>query len=219
MDWILPIGLGLVLFAARDSLGLAAFQVRALRLAYCASLLVAGGSLGAIAEQLSLTDARALVGEPFVWGPAIAVHGLLWLLFESAKRNRRLLAWSRWLLVLPPPLLMYAVGAATWHALRWANLPGPLAGACVMAGYGAVVFVVAFALRRRAASQPAAGTALGFLAASNISGLLLPLLPHRTQPGRALPGNVDWAQSLPVLGIVVSLVSASFLWARLRNSY
>jgi len=219
VDWILPIGLGLGLFAARDSLGLAAFRVGGLRLAYSASLLVAGGSLGAVAGQLSLTDARALADDPLVWGPGIAVHGVLWLLFEVAKRSSRLFPWSRWLLVVPPPLLMCAVGAATWHALRWANLPGPLAGACVVSGYGAVVFVAAFVLRRRAAGQPAAGTALEFLAASNLSGLLLALLPYRIEPGRALAWNVDWAQSLAVLGIVVSLASASFLWARLRDSY
>lgn len=219
MDWILPISLGLGLFAARDSLGLAAFQAGGLRLAYWVSLLVAGGSLGAVAERLSLTDARALVGEPLVWGPAIVVHGILWVLFEAAKRSSRLCPWSRWLLIVPPPLLMYAVGAATWNALRWANLPGPLAGALVMSGYGALVFIAAFALRRRAAGQPTSGTALEFLAASNISGLLLALLPHRIQPGRVLARDVDWAQTSAVLGVVVSLVSASFVWARLRNSY
>ena len=88
-----------------------------------------------------------------------------------------------------------------------------------MSGYGAVVLVAAFVLRRRAAGQPAAGTALEFLAASNLSGLLLALLPYRIEPGRTLAWHVDWSQSLAVLGIVASLASASFLWARLRNSY
>lgn len=218
MDWILPISLGFALFAARDSLGLAAFQVRGLRLAYCFSLLVAGGALGAVAERLSLTDGRALVGEPLVWGPAVAVHCILWILFEAAKRSSRFVPGCRWLLVAPPPLLLYAGGAATWHALRWVNLPGPVAGACVMSAYGAVAIGAAFALRRWASRPMAPGLALQFLATSNISGLLLALIPRRIQPGQALAGEVNWAQSLPVLGIVASLAGASFLWARLRAS-
>ena len=87
-----------------------------------------------------------------------------------------------------------------------------------MSAYGAVAIGAAFALRRWASRPMAPGLALQFLATSNISGLLLALIPRRIQPGQALAGEVNWAQSLPVLGIVASLAGASFLWARLRAS-
>ena len=149
MDWLLLALFGLGLFATRDCLGLAAFRSRGLRVAYSACLLATGATLGLVAGPLSQADARAVAEEPSLWGTAIAVHGLLWFLFERSKRSA---PWPAWLFVIPSPLLLYAAGAATWHALRWTNLSGPLAGVSVMALYGALVLAAAFAVRRWSAS-------------------------------------------------------------------
>ncbi len=219
MEWLLPILAGSALFAARDSFGLAAIRDRGLRLGYATSLLAAGATLGVVAEQLSQADARALVKEPSAWGTALAVHGLLWVAFERARRSSRHLPWAGWLFAVPPPLLLYAVGAAIWQALRWTNLPGPVAGLSLISVYGAVVLVGATAVRRWARSDGTLGVPLDFAAVSNASALLLVLLPHEGQGGRVLAGQADWGQSLAVLGIVVSMVGISFAVARHRRSY
>ncbi|MXY69924.1 MAG: hypothetical protein F4Y47_15410 [Acidobacteriia bacterium] len=219
MDWLLAIFFGLGLFAARDSLGLAAFRSRGLRLVYATSLLAAGAVLGLVAERLSQAEARALVDEPAAWATAIAVHGLLWILFERARRSSPPRSWSAWLFAIPSPLLLYAAGAATWQALRWSNLPGYLAGVSVMFVYGAVVLAAAFAGRRRARLDAGVGAALGFAAVSNMSALLLVLLPHEAQTQRILAQQIDWVESLSVLGIVALMVGISFWVARHRRSY
>ena len=219
MEWLLPILAGSALFVARDSLGLAAIRGRGLRLGYATSLLAAGATLGMVAEQLSQADARALVREPYAWGTALAVHGLLWIAFERARRSSRHLPWTGWLFAVPPPLLLYAVGAAIWQALRWTNLPGPLAGIALMSLYGAVVLVGAMAVRRRTRRDAGLGVPLEFAAVSNASAVLLVLLPHEAQGGRVLAGRVNWGQSLIVLGIVVAMVGISFVVARQRRSY
>lgn len=219
MDWLLLILLALGLFAARDSLGLAAFRNRGLRLAYATSLLAAGAILGLLAERLSQAEARALVNEPSAWAAAIAVHGLLWILFERARRSSRPQSRSGWLFAIPSPLLLYAAGAATWQALRWSNLPGFLAGVSVMSVYGGVVLGAAFAARRRARRGASVVAALGFAAASNMSALLLVLLPHQSQTPRILAQHIDWVESLSVLGIVALMVGLSFLVARRTRSY
>lgn len=219
MDWLLLIFLALGLFAARDSLGLAAFRNRGLRLAYATSLLAAGAILGLLAERLSQAEARALVNEPSAWATAIGVHGLLWILFERARRSSRPRSRSAWLFAIPSPLLLYAAGAATWQALRWSNLPGFLAGVSVMFVYGGVVLAAAVAARRWARLDAGANTALGFAAVSNMSALLLVLLPYGGQTPRILTQHVDWVESLSVLGIVALMVGLSFLVARRRRSY
>lgn len=219
MDWLLLILLALGLFAARDSLGLAAFRNRGLRLAYGTSLLAAGSILGLLAERLSQAEARALVDEPSAWASAIAVHGLLWILFERARRSSRPLSRSAWLFAIPSPLLLYAAGAATWQALRWSNLPGFLAGVSVMSVYGGVVLAAAIAARRWARLDAGADAALGFAAVSNLGALLLALLPHEAQTPRILTRHVDWVESLSVLGIVALMVGLSFLVARRTRSY
>ncbi len=219
MDWLLLILFALGLFAARDSLGLAAFRNRGLRLAYATSLLAAGALLGLLAERLSQAEARALFDEPSAWATAIAVHGLLWILFERARRSSRPLSRSAWLFAIPSPLLLYAAGAATWQALRWSNLPGFLAGISVMFVYGGVVLAAAIAARRWARLDAGADTALGFAAVSNLGALLLALLPHEAQTPRILTRHVDWVESLSVLGIVALMVGLSFLVARRTRSY
>lgn len=219
MDWLLLILFALGLFAARDSLGLAAFRNRGLRLAYATSLLAAGAILGLLAERLSQAEARALANEPSAWATAIAVHGLLWTLFERARRSSRPLSRSAWLFAIPSPLLLYAAGAATWQALRWSNLPGFLAGISVMWVYGGVVFAAAIAARRWPRLDAGADAALGFAALSNLGALLLALLPHEAQTPRILTRHVDWVESLSVLGIVALMVGLSFLVARRTRSY
>ena len=219
MDWLVPIFFGLGLFATRDSLGLAAFRNRGLRLAYATSLLAAGAILGILTERLSQAEARALVDQPSTWATAMAVHGLLWILFERARRSNRAQSQSAWLFAIPSPLLLYAAGAATWQALRWFNLPGFLAGVSVMFAYGGIVLAAAFAARRWARPEAGVGAALGFAAVSNISALLLALLPHEAQTPRILTRNVDWVESLSVLGIVALMVGLSFWVARHRRSY
>ena len=216
MDWLLPALCGLALFAVRDCLGLAAFASRGSRLAYLASVLATGAALGLVAGQLSRADARAVAEEPLLLGAAIAVHVLLWFLLERSKPSARHAAW---LFVLPSPVLLYAAGGAAWHALRWTNLSGPLAGVSVMALYGALVLAAALAARRWYAPGVRPGAALEFAVAANLSGLLLAFLPHEAQAGRALTQHVDWAQSLSVLAIVASMVCLSFLFARYRRSY
>jgi FtsH-binding integral membrane protein len=175
--------------------------------------------LGLLAERLSQAEARALVDEPSAWATAIAVHALLWILFERARRSSSPISRSAWLFVIPSPLLLYAAGAATWQALRWSNLPGPLAGVAVMFVYGGVVLAVALAARRRARPDARVGTALGFAAVSNMSALLLVLLPHEAQTPRILTSHVDWVESLWVLGTVALMVGLSFLVARRRRTY
>ena len=219
MDWLLLIFFGLGLFAARDSLGLAAFRNRGLSLAYALSLLAAGAILGLLAERLSQAEAEALVDEPSAWATAIGVHGLLWILFERARRSSHPQSRSAWLFAIPSPLLLYAAGAATWQALRWSNLPGFLAGVSVMFVYGGVVLAAAVAARRWARLDAGVNTALGFAAVSNMSALLLALLPYETQTPRILTQYVDWVESLSVLGIVALMVGLSFLVARRRRSY
>ncbi len=219
MDWLVPALFGLGLFAARDCLGLAAFRSRGLQLGYLASLLAIGATLGLVAGQLSQADARAIAKEPSLWGTAIAVHGLLWFLFERSKRSKRSVHWSAWLFVIPSPVLLYAAGGTTWHALRWTNLSGLLAGVSVMALYGALVMVAAFAVRSWSAHGVSPGAAVEFSIAANFSGLLLVLLPHEARPGRVLARHVDWGQSLSVLGIVASMICISFLFARYRASF
>ena len=219
MDWLLLIFLALGLFAARDSLGLAAFRNRGLRLAYATSLLASGAILGLLAERLSQAEARALVNEPSAWAVAIGVHGLLWVLFERARRSSRPQSRSAWLFAIPSPLLLYAAGAATWQALRWSNLPGAVAGVAVMSVCGGVVLAAALAARRRARPDAGAGAALGFAAVSNMSALLLVLLPHQAQTPRILAQHIDWVESLSVLGIVALMVGLSFLVARRTRSY
>ncbi len=219
MDWLLLILFALGLFAARDSLGLAAFRNRGLRLAYATSLLAAGAILGLLAERLSQAEARALVNEPSAWATAIGVHGLLWILFERARRSSRPLSRSAWLFAIPSPLLLYAGGAATWQALRWSNLPGFLAGISVMFVYGGVVLAAAIAARRWTRLDAGADAALGFAAVSNLGALLLVLLPHEAQAPRILAQHIDWVESLSVLGIVALMVGLSFLVARRTGSY
>lgn len=219
MDWLLLIFLALGLFAARDSLGLAAFRNRGLRMAYLTSLLAAGAILGLLAERLSQAEARALVDEPSAWATAIGVHGLLWILFERARRSSRPQSRSAWLFAIPSPLLLYAAGAATWQALRWSNLPGFLAGISVMSAFGGVVLAAAIAARRWARLDAGTDAALGFAAVSNLSALLLALLPYEAQTPRILTRHVDWVESLSVLGIVALMVGLSFWVARHRRSY
>ncbi len=216
---MLPIFFGLVLFALRDTLGLAAFGNRGLRLAYGASLLAAGAILGTVAEQLSAADAQTLLNEPVAWAGAIAAHGLLWVLFERARRSDRYLSWPAWLFAIPAPLLLYVAGAATWQALRLSNLPGVVAGALIMAAYGATVLVAAFAVRRWAKRDAGPGAALRFAAVSNLSALLLVLLPHAREVRPDLALHVDWGESLAVLAVVSSMVGISFLVARRRGSH
>lgn len=219
MDWLLLILFALGLFAAKDTLGLAAFPNRGLRLAYVTSLLAAGAILGLLTERLSQAEARALVDAPSAWATAIAVHGLLWILFERSRRSSRPVSRSAWLFAIPSPLLLYAAGAATWQALRWSNLPGFLAGISVMCVYGGVVFAAAIAARRWARLDAGADAALGFGAVSNLGALLLALLPHEAQTPRILTRHVDWVESLSVLGIVALMVGLSFLVARRARSY
>ena len=219
MDWLLLILFALGLFAARDSLGLAAFRNRGLRLAYATSLLAAGALLGLLAERLSQAEARALFDEPSAWATAIAVHGLLWILFERARRSSRPLSRSAWLFAIPSPLLLYAAGAATWQVLRWSNLPGFLAGISVMFVYGGVVLAAAIAARRWTRLDAGVDAALGFAAVSNLGALLLVLLPHEAQAPRILAQHIDWVESLSVLGIVALMVGLSFLVARRTGSY
>ena len=217
MDWLLPVFFGLGLFAARDSLGLAAFRIRGLALAYATSLLAAGAIIGLVAERLSQAQARALVDEPAAWATAIAVHGLLWILFERARRSSPPPSWSAWLFAVPSPLLLYAAGTATWQALRWSNLPGYLAGVSVMFVYGGVVLAAAFAARRRSRLDAGAGPALAFAAVSNMSALLLVLLPHEGQTQRIMAQQIDWVKSLSVLGVVALMAGISFGVARHRH--
>ncbi|MDE0262860.1 MAG: hypothetical protein OXJ37_10710, partial [Bryobacterales bacterium] len=188
-------------------------------LVYATSLLAAGAILGLVAERLSQAEARALVDEPAAWATAIAVHGLLWILFERARRSSPPLPWSAWLFAIPSPLLLYAAGTATWQALRWSNLPGHLAGASVMSVYGGVVLAAAFLIRSRGRRDADVGAALGFAAVSNMSALLLALLPHEAQTQRILAQQIDWVESLSVLGIVALMVGISFWVARHRRSY
>ncbi len=218
MDWLLLVFVGLGLFAARDSLGLAVFPIRGLRLAYATALLAAGATLGLVAERLSLAEAQALVDEPSAWATAIALHGLLWILFERARRSSRPLSWPAWLFAIPSPLLLYAAGAATWQALRWSNLPGFLAGVAVISVYGGLVLAAAFAARRWTRLAAGVDAALGFAAVSNMSALLLVLLPYEAQTPRILTRHVDWVESLAVLGIVALMVGISFWVARHRRS-
>ena len=175
--------------------------------------------LGLLAERLSQAEARALVDEPSAWAAAIAVHGILWILFERARQSSSPISRSAWLFAIPSPLLLYVAGAATWQALRWSNLPGLLAGVAVMFVYGGVVLAAALAVRRWARLEAGVGTALGFAGVSNMSALLLALLPHGAQTPRILTSHVDWVESLSVLGIVALMVGLSFWVARHRRSY
>ena len=205
--------LGFGLFAARDALGLAAFRSRGLRAAYLAMGLGAGSVLGLAAESLSRQDALALVGEPWFLASAVSIHCILWLLFERARRSRRPRQSVGWLFLLPPPVLLFATGVAVWNVLLVANAPGSLAGAAIMAVYGAVALTAAAAARRLASREGA----LAFAATTNLSALLLVILPQEAVPGRASALPIDWAHSLPVLGIIASMVGISFLIARLRH--
>lgn len=219
MDWLLPIAGAAGLFAVRDSLGLAEFRNRGLRLAHATALLAAGAVLGVVAERLSESDARALVEAPSTWGPALAMHGLLWVAFEQARRSGWNRSWAGWLFLLPPPLLLYAVGGAIWQALRWSNLPGALTGISIMAAYCGVVLACAFAVGRRASRDTRRGFVLEFSAVSNVSGLILALLPHAEQGEQVLMEQVDWVESLGVLGVVASMIGISFFVARNRTLY
>ncbi len=87
-----------------------------------------------------------------------------------------------------------------------------------MAAYGSIVLGGSYAVRRWATPGVSTGTALKFSAASNITGLLLVLLPREAQPERVLTRHVDWVETLSVLGIVGSMVGISFLFARHRTS-
>jgi len=52
-----------------------------------------------------------------------------------------------------------------------------------------------------------------------MSALLLVLLPHEAQTQRILAQQIDWVESLSVLGIVALMVGISFWVARHRRSY
>ena len=101
------------------------------------------------------------------------------------------------------------------------NLPGYLAGVSVMFVYGGVVL----ALRSQPGAGPdsdaGAGPALAFAAVSNMSALLLVLLPHEAQTQRIMAQQIDWIESLSVLGVVALMVGISFGVARHshRRSY
>lgn len=88
-----------------------------------------------------------------------------------------------------------------------------------MSVYGGVVLAAAFAARRRARLDASVGAALGFAAVSNMSALLLVLLPRQSQTPRILAQHIDWVESLSVLGIVALMVGLSFLVARRTRSY
>ena len=85
--------------------------------------------------------------------------------------------------------------------------------------YGGVVLAAAFAGRRRVRLDAGVGTALGFAAVSNMSVLVLVLLPHEAQTQPILAQQIDWVESLSVLGIVALMVGISFWVARHRRSY
>ena len=88
-----------------------------------------------------------------------------------------------------------------------------------MSVYGGIVLAAAFAARRWAWLDAGVGRALGFAAVSNLSALLLVLLPHEAQTPRILAQQIDWVESLAVLGIVALMVGLSFWVARHRRSY
>ena len=76
--------------------------------------------------------------------------------------------------------------------------------------YGGVVLAATFAARRRSRLDAGTGPALAFAAVSNMSALLLVLLPHEAQTQRIMAQQIDWIESLSVLGVVALMVGISF---------
>lgn len=220
MDWLLLAGAGLLLFFVRDVLLLASSPVSLrcrLWLVWAAVQLGVFIALGCIAELVPRERAYAFLREPLYWGPAVALHGLLWMLFTWARRRSRSGAMIVWIAALPAPMFVFAAGAVVWLVLtRTGHFEGWSAGAAVGLVWIALVLSAA-AWRSRAGVD--AGAALQFGAATNLSAaLLIPIQQSSDTQSGIAEQPIDWAATLLPLGLTASLIALSFLFHRFRSS-
>lgn len=208
MDQSLIFGAAAVVFCFRDARLLAAR--RGLLLVFGPTLLAAAAGCGLIAETLSATEARELVADVRFWLPAAAIHAAL-----SFRSGRRSLLGRKpdWLSILPTPILCVAMTGSARFAL--ANIDGATGlpvGLALGAIYGlSVALVSTTALARRTPAE-----SMRFASIAHASALML--VPALAIPDRPLAAQeLDWPATGLVLGSVLVILGASFLWHRSRD--
>ena len=208
MDQSLIFGAAAVLFCIRDARLLAAR--RRLFLAYPPLLVGTAAGCGLVAETLSATEARALLGDSRFWAPAAAIHGAL--SFRSGRRGLRG-KLPDWLSILPTPVLcVVLIGAARYVLAGIDGATGLPVGLALGVSYGCVAALASVTpVARRTASG-----ALRFASVAHVSALLL--VPALAVPDRPLAvQDVNWAVTGLVLASVLAILGASFLWHRARS--
>jgi hypothetical protein len=220
MDWLLLAGASLLLFFVRDIVLLAASPASTRSRHWPVWAAVQLGvfiALGWIAESVPRERAYAFLREPFFWMPAVAIHGVLWMLFTWARRRNRPGATAAWIALLPPPMFVFGAGALVWLALtRTGHFEGWSAGAAVGVVWIASVLSAA-AWRSRTGAN--AGVALQFAATTNLSAtLLIPIQQSSDTQSGIAEQPIDWIATLLPLGLVASLILLSFLFHRFRSA-
>lgn len=208
MDQSLIFGAAAVLFCIRDARLLAGR--RQLFLVYPPLLVGTAAGCGLVAEILSASEARALLGDFRFWLPAAAIHGAL-----SLRSGRRSLRGKPpdWLSILPTPVLCVVLIGAGRHVLAEIDgATGLAVGLALGISYGSVA---ALASVTPVARRTALG-AMRFASAAHVSALLL--VPALAVPDRPLAiQEVDWPVTGFVLASVAAILGASLIWHRARS--
>ena len=203
MDQSLIFGAAAVLFCIRDARLLAAR--RRLFLAYPPLLVGTAAGCGLVAETLSATEARALLGDFRFWAPAAAIHGAL--SFRSGRRGLRG-KLPDWLSIL----CVVLIGAARYVLAGIDGATGLPVGLALGVSYGCVAALVSVT----PVARTTASGALRFASVAHVSALLL--VPALAVPDRPLAvQDVNWSVTGLVLASVLAILGASFLWHRARS--
>ena len=222
MDWVLLLLLGLLLFLARDVLLLATVSRgqgwAVAPAAYGLVLAAVFLGLGTAAESVSREGALALLRDPRVWVPAIAVHVALWGVCRQLKQSERQRRYGWVVALIPAPVFLYSAGGLCWLALEQTRLAGWQIGALAAAVLAATVGVAAGLLGRRWVRPAMNSQVLDFAGAANLSAILLLPLQQQSRESGLLAQSLDWAATLLTLGATAGLIALSFLFHRLWRS-
>ena len=208
MDQDLVLVGALALFCVRDARLIA--SRRGLLSALFPLLLVAAGTCGVIAENLSLQRTNELLGDPRLWISAMVLHGAL--AFLAARKYRRA-ETPDWIAVVPTPITGIGLTLGSRAVLvYWNGAEGVLVGVALGGVYLVAVGLLAVAIWPRRDGV----AALRYSSLTHLSALLL--VPSSSVLDNPIATqSIQWERTALVLASIAAIVAISFFWHRSRR--